>query len=79
MVRTQIQLTEEQYESARKAAASQGISLAEYVRRSLDQSLAKDLGMEIRRLALDFAGSGRSGLSDLAEQHDRYLAEDRSR
>lgn len=35
MIRTQISLTEEEYEAARKEAANLGISLAELLRRSL--------------------------------------------
>ncbi|MCI0414442.1 ribbon-helix-helix protein, CopG family [bacterium] len=42
MVRTQISLTEEEYESAREEAARLGISLAELLRRSLRRLLPVD-------------------------------------
>jgi hypothetical protein len=42
MVRTQISLTKEEYEAAKREARRQGISLAELLRRSLRQLLPVD-------------------------------------
>ena len=42
MIRTQISLTPEEYEAARKEAESLGISLAELLRRSLRRLLPSD-------------------------------------
>lgn len=42
MVRTQVSLSEEQYEAAKDQAQRLGISFAELVRRSLDKVLAVD-------------------------------------
>lgn len=39
MIRTQISLEEKQYKLTKKKAKEQGISVAEFVRRSLDRSL----------------------------------------
>lgn len=78
MIRTQIQLTEEQLERLRRLAAERGISLAELVRQSVDvfvrtQNLVDP--EDQRRRALQAAGRFRSGRRDLAGQHDRYLTE----
>lgn len=42
MVRTQVSLSEEQYEAAKREASRLGISFAELVRRSLGDVLPKD-------------------------------------
>lgn len=74
MVRTQIQLTEEQAERAKRAAASLGISMAEFIRQSLDVALSKAPEEQARRKrALGIVGIVKSGLSDLSENHDKYL------
>ncbi|MBU1672408.1 MAG: ribbon-helix-helix protein, CopG family [Actinobacteria bacterium] len=78
MVRTQIQLTEEQYEGLKKMAAREKISMAEYVRRALDRSLRREapLSDEVRRrMALQAMGTGHSGRSDISERHDDYFVE----
>lgn len=78
MVRTQIQLTEEQARRLKERAAAEGMSMAELIRRSVDALLADTVAVseeERRRRALAVIGRFRSGLSDLAENHDRYLAE----
>jgi plasmid stability protein len=78
MLRTQIQLTERQIAALKVRAAAEGISLAELIRRCIDQALASPAGPEpterIRR-AVAVAGRFRSGMGDLAANHDRYLAE----
>lgn len=78
MVRTQVQLTEKQYEALRKVAAKEGISMAEVIRRALDKvTEAESLPDrdEIRRRAMAAIGSCHSGVPDLAQRHDDYLAE----
>ncbi len=78
MVRTQIQLTEEQVSLLKKRAAEEGVSLAEIIRRSVDAYLhnmpaAND---ETRRQrAIQAAGRFSSGQRDLADKHDEYLSE----
>lgn len=77
MVRTQIQLTEEQASRLKSLAAKQGVSMAELVRRGVDLLLngaSPDRSDERRRRATDVRGF-RSGIPDLAVNHDRYLAE----
>ena len=77
MVRTQVQLTDDQMRTLKRMAAELGVSLAELVRQGVDL-LVKHAGVddqeEQRRRALAAAGRFRSGLGDLAIEHDRYLA-----
>jgi hypothetical protein len=78
MVRTQIQLTEEQSRRLKMLAADEKISIAELIRRSVDSYLGmqKQLDQnERRRRALTVAGKYSSGSSDGSVEHDRYLTE----
>lgn len=77
MIRTQIQLTEEQARAVRALAEKSGVSMAEVIRRAVDQALLSPLvsDEERRRRALAWAGRSRSGLPDLGLEHDRYLDE----
>ncbi len=79
MVRTQIQLTEEQSRMIKAAAARDGISISAVIRRCVDKdsTLANRLAddAEIRRRAIEAIGCCRSGLGDLSERHDDYLDE----
>jgi len=77
MVRTQIQLTDEQVRRLKATAARDGISISAVVRRSLDRTLDKPTtdDAEIRRRAKSVAGCVRSGTGDLSARHDDYLAE----
>lgn len=78
MIRTQIQLTEEQSEALKKLAGREGKSVAELVRLGVDQLIrsrgAVDPG-ELRRRALAVAGRFHSGDEDLSREHDRYATE----
>lgn len=79
MIRTQIQLTEEQARVLRDQAAAQGRSMADLIRESVDRYLASPPRRDpdaLRQLALAVVGKYRSNLGDLARNHDRYLAED---
>lgn len=78
MIRTQIQLTEEQAHALRELAASQGVSMAEVVRRGIEEVLRErrlPSRAEARRRALAVAGRFRSGRPDLGRDHDRELAD----
>ena len=75
MVRTQIQLREEQARRLRRAARAQGVSLAEMVRRCIERALV-DEGLTARwERALQAGGAfhDRRGATDVAERHDAYL------
>jgi hypothetical protein len=79
MVRIQIRLTESQAQSLRKLARRCGLSVAELVRRGVDQVLASGLSADVdqeKRKAIAVAGRFRSGRRDVSARHDHYLAED---
>jgi len=78
MVRTQIQLTEAQVSKIKKAAIDQGTSVAEVIRRAVEnmvQSSAKITTQERARRAMEIAGKFRSGKRNISGKHDKYLAE----
>jgi hypothetical protein len=78
MVRTQIQLTEDQAKRLKERAASEGCSMAALIRRSVDRLLESDGAIsreERKRRAIALAGRFHSGVDDLAVNHDKYLAE----
>ena len=79
MVRTQIQLTEEQASQIMRIAAERQISRAEVIRESIDRSLSSHdcaLPQEERvRRAIAAAGRFRSGGTDGSAQHDRHLSD----
>ena len=78
MIRTQVQLTEAQAQALRTQARLEERSMADLVRESVSEYLARrhvvDRG-EVARRALALAGRYRSGCRDLAEDHDVHLAE----
>lgn len=78
MIRTQIQLTEEQARSLKRLASEQQVSVAELIRQSVDHFVRASQGpsTEERKLrAIAAVGRYRSGCSDLSEEHDSYLEE----
>ncbi|MGH9412670.1 MAG: ribbon-helix-helix protein, CopG family [Terriglobales bacterium] len=83
MVRTQIQLTEEQARRLRRQAHEDRVSVAEAIRRYIDQGLQAeqvkhdDLAAKYDR-ARRSAGTAHAlqGETDLSINHDRYLEED---
>ena len=78
MQRLQVQLTQAQADHLRATAESEGTSQAEIVRRALEAYLRRPVQareVTVRARALELIGAFSSGLSDVAEQHDHYLAE----
>lgn len=77
MVRTQVQLTEEQARKLRRLARQEGISLAEIIRRYVDDGLAGQTfdrsGLYRRAAGLVGRFPDVGGARDLAGGHDRYL------
>lgn len=77
-VRTQIQLTKEQARALKVRARSEERSMADLVRESVTEYLARRPARD-RRILLDHAraltGRFHSGYSDVAENHDRHLDE----
>ncbi len=76
MVRTQIQLTEQQARALRELAAEKGVSMAELIRQAVERVIEENERDEKWRRALSAMGQYRSGLTDVAENHDKYLDED---
>jgi len=78
MIRKQVQLTEEQDRRLEALAMRSGRSKADLVRRAVDLLLAERVAMptveEQRKRALEAIGAFHSGHSDIAVDHDRYLA-----
>lgn len=81
MVRTQVQFTEEQRRQLKSRAARLGVSLAEVVRRCVDERLSADKSLSGRKamvreaLAVFGKYEDPEGLSHIATDHDRHLSE----
>jgi hypothetical protein len=77
MIRTQIQITQEQARALKRLAVKEGISVAELVRQSVDALLQTEYLPDQQSLrAKALAAAGRfAGETDLAANHDAYLAE----
>ncbi|MEO8662257.1 MAG: CopG family transcriptional regulator [Bryobacteraceae bacterium] len=77
MVRTQIQLTEEQSVLLRRVAAARRQSVAELIRVSVDLFMEREASIgqsALAERAKAAAGRFSSGSSDGSREHDRYLA-----
>lgn len=75
MVRTQIQLGEEQARELKRLAHERGVSIAALVREGVDQVLGDRERERAWERAMSVAGKYRSGTGDLATEHDRHLDE----
>ena len=76
MVRTQIQLTEEQVGRLKSLSADRGISISELIRQAVDRLLSTGETPSGRReRAISSIGGFRSGFRDISEKHDEHLAD----
>jgi Arc/MetJ-type ribon-helix-helix transcriptional regulator len=75
MVRTQIQLTEEQAAAVKRIAAQRGVSMAAVIRDAVDEILDGDERRAQWERALSVVGSASGGGGNVSEEHDRYLEE----
>ncbi|MBI2237243.1 MAG: ribbon-helix-helix protein, CopG family [Actinobacteria bacterium] len=77
MIRTQIQLTEDQAARLRRIAAERGVSIAEVIREAVDRLPDPHDRAERWARALAAVGKGhdREGATDVSVRHDDYLAE----
>jgi hypothetical protein len=75
MVRFNVAFTPEQLRGLRDLARRRGISMSSVVREAIEAELGRP-GQYNRERAMRAAGRFGSGLHDVAERHDDYLAED---
>lgn len=79
MQRSQIQFSDEQLTIIRQAAAAEGISIAEVVRRAVERFTAQDPHQRertaLRARAAAVAGRYTSGMHTVAADHDDHLAQ----
>jgi hypothetical protein len=77
MLRTQVQLTDEQVRRVRKVARREGVSLAEVVRRCVDAGLREQSRKELYDRAAELVGAlaDTETSGDLSRRHDAYLEE----
>ena len=70
----QIYLDTDEDETLRYLARKRGKSMGALIRESVARYLAAEIPVE-EDPALGIIGLGRSGITDLSENHDKYLAE----
>ena len=77
MLRTQIQLEEEQIEWLRAKARARGVSVSQLIREGIKfyRTHEEHLPRDRKRKALEAVGRFSSGISDGSVRHDDYLAE----
>jgi Arc/MetJ-type ribon-helix-helix transcriptional regulator len=75
MVRTQLQLTEDQVNALRLLSSQKRKSMSDLVRESVDLLLREQARSSAVERALSAVGRFRSGKSDIGLNHDDYLAE----
>jgi Ribbon-helix-helix protein, copG family len=76
MVRTQIQLTEQQTQRLKALAKERGVSMAELIRQSVDTLLESSKAIdpeERKRMLLSIVGIAGPDVPDLSINHDYYL------
>ncbi len=72
MIRTQVQLTEEQAALLRRVATTRGVSMAAVIRELLDDALAAPASARTLR-ARSAIGRFASGTGTVSREHDREL------
>ncbi len=76
MIRTQVQLSEDQLQTLKARAVQEKVSVSELVRRAIN-AWSKNANnirtSELRRRAANAAGRFASGKTDTAQHHDEYL------
>ena len=76
MLRTQIQIEEEQIKWLRNRAKERGVSVSQLIREGVEfyRKHEDRLPEEKKKKALAAIGRYASGASDISEKHDEYLA-----
>ncbi len=74
MIRTQIQLEENQMQWLRETAHKKGVSMSQLIRDSISLFRKQKNDSTDKQKALQAVGSFSSGTSDTARHHDKYLS-----
>ena len=74
MIRTQIQLTEEQYRALKSRMQKEKVSLSGAIREAVDLWLHQSTRQDCAERSIASLGRFRSGRSDISEHHDDHLA-----
>ena len=76
MIRTQVQIGEDQIKWLRSKARDRGVSVSQLIREGIDLYRHREdrLPMEKKKKALAAVGQFSSGRADISIQHDEYLA-----
>jgi metal-responsive CopG/Arc/MetJ family transcriptional regulator len=75
MIRTQIQLRDEQARALKRAADERGVSMAEVIRQAVDRYVASGHSEPRRHRAIAAIGGFRSGHRQISSTHDEHLAD----
>jgi len=75
MIRTQMQLRDDQVRALRRRAAERGVSMATLIREAIDRSLEHDDMAAKWERAIAAVGRFSSDDTDVSERHDDYLAD----
>ncbi|MFB3886395.1 MAG: CopG family transcriptional regulator [Thermodesulfobacteriota bacterium] len=78
MVRTQIQLTEDQAKALKRISQSRHLSVAKLIRKAVDTIIISSTVVdqeERHKRAMEIVGKFGSGRRDISKKHDLYLAE----
>ena len=78
MVRTQIQLTEDQAKTLKRISMSRHLSIAELIRRAVDTMIKSSAVVDVEerhKRAIEIVGKFSSGKRDVSEKHDLYLSD----
>jgi hypothetical protein len=78
MIRTQIQLTEDQALALKNIAVSRRVSVARLIRQAVDTMIESSPPVDLderRKRAMDIVGKFHSGKHDVSKKHDDYLSD----
>jgi len=78
MVRTQIQLTEDQARALKRIAQSRHLSIAELIRKAVETIIKSSTVVdheERHKRAMEIVGKFSSGKHDISKKHDLYLVD----
>jgi len=79
MRRFQILIEEEQYRFLANEAGRREVSISVLLRELIDDHVLSHLNPPLEQDSLwDMVGIARGGVEDVSQEHDRYLANDRS-